>query len=188
MFTVVDPLCSAKIGLPIIRFGSSPHTHTHTQMVLGGESIFAHVTPLGKKQQRLDRARAVAPWRWLKPSLSPAQPNTITACQWHDHGMELPKIPLPPPPCNLRYYPNILLEGLRETTEYFRLASVSRNWPGHLPLCMMLRWDGWGIRCSIRFAWGGITHIQNFDSEASRKKKLRPCLNRKMVLKMDLWE
>ena len=39
--------------------------------------------------------------------------------------------------------------------------------------------------CSICFAPGNVTHIQNFDSEASRKKKLRPCLDRKMVLKMD---
>ena len=155
-------------------------------MVLGGESVFAHVTPLGKKQQHPDRAREIDTWWWPEPSLSPAQPNAITAWQWHDHGMELPKIPLPPPsPCNLRYYPNIRLEGLRKTTEHLRLASVSRDWTGHLPLCMMLRWDGWGIIFSTHFSWGNITHIQNFDSEASRKKKLRSCLDRKMVLKMD---
>jgi hypothetical protein len=88
-FTLIDPLCSAKIGLPVIRFGSSPHT----QMVLGGENVFAHVTLLGKKQQRPDRARAIVPWWWLEPCLSPAQPNAITAWQWHYHSMELPKIP-----------------------------------------------------------------------------------------------
>jgi hypothetical protein len=121
-------------------------------------------------------------WSWVE-----RVPNAITAWQWHDHGMELPKIPLPPPlpPVNFRYYPNIRLEGLRETTEHFRLDSVSRDWAGRLPLCMMLRWDGWGIICSIHFVWGNVTHIQNFDSEASRKTKLRPCLDRKMVLKTD---
>ena len=35
------------------------------------------------------------------------------------------------------------------------------------------------------FCVGNVTHVQNFDSGASRKKKLRPCLDRKMVLKMD---
>lgn len=69
-------------------------THTHTDG-LGWKEYICTCNTSGEEAAAADRARAIAPWRWLKPSLSPAQPNTITACQWHDHGMELPKIPLP---------------------------------------------------------------------------------------------